>query len=598
MGNSHEVIRRIREDQLTNGIRFFSIIGFPALLASISRVFHVGWNNIFYVHIVLYCIILGLAVFQKKLTFQAKSIMIICTIFLIGITGLLAWGLVSLGLITLFAFCLITAMLFGTRVGILSVIISIVSVSIVGTGVVFGIIGYTFNPSDFLTSSTAWLTSIMALVISAGIIVLTVSTMNQKVYQIVRDLDEKNNELVETNSKLEKSLNESKKLKAGLERAQKMELVGTIAGGVAHDLNNVLSASLSYPELVLMDLSEASPMRKPMEAILKSSKRAAAIVQDLLTLTRRGVPIEEVVNINHDVKECLASPEFEKIMQYHPGVNMEVHLADDLYNIMGASFHLSKTIINLISNAAEAMLNGGKIILETKNIALDRAIQGFEEIKEGTYAVLSISDTGTGIPDEDRKKIFEPFYSKKVMGKSGTGLGMAVVWNTVKDHKGYIDIEGAEGEGVSFTLFFPATNKPFEKHKTDIVITEYKGKGESILVVDDVVEQRDIAINILSMLGYSVDTVPSGEAAIEYIKEHSPDLIILDMIMAPGMDGLDTYKEIIKLRPQQKTIIVSGFSETIQIREAQKLGAGAYIPKPYTIEKIGLAVRAELDRKN
>ena len=184
------------------------------------------------------------------------------------------------------------------------------------------------------------------------------------------------------------------------------------------------------------------------------------------------------------------------------------------------------------------------------------------------------------------------------MGRSGTGLGMTVVWNTVKDHNGYIDITSSEGKGTSFTLFFPATAKPLEQEKPGPAVTEYMGQGESILVVDDVEDQREIASTILSTLGYSVHTIPSGESALEYLREHSPDLVILDMIMAPGMDGLATYKEIIKLHPQQKVLIVSGFSESDQIREAQKLGAGAFILKPYAMQKIGLAVRGELGWKN
>ena len=184
------------------------------------------------------------------------------------------------------------------------------------------------------------------------------------------------------------------------------------------------------------------------------------------------------------------------------------------------------------------------------------------------------------------------------MGQSGTGLGMTVVWNTVKDHNGYIDIDSTEGEGTCFTLYFPITTKALEKPEPETAVAEYRGKGELILVVDDVEDQRKIAYSILTKLGYSVDTLSSGESAVEYLRVHSPDLVIFDMIMAPGMDGLDTYKEILRLRPHQKTLIVSGFSESVQVREAQSLGAGAYISKPYSIEKIGLAVRGELDRKN
>ena len=170
------------------------------------------------------------------------------------------------------------------------------------------------------------------------------------------------------------------------------------------------------------------------------------------------------------------------------------------------------------------------------------------------------------------------------------------MWGTVKDHKGYIDIQSTEGKGTTFTLYFPVTRKEVAKDKSLKSIEDYVGKGESILVVDDVEEQREIASRILEILGYSVTSVSSGEEAVDYLKNDSADLMVLDMIMDPGIDGLETYKRILEFHPGQKAIIVSGFSETERVKEAQRLGAGAYVKKPYLLEKIGLAVRDELDK--
>ena len=181
------------------------------------------------------------------------------------------------------------------------------------------------------------------------------------------------------------------------------------------------------------------------------------------------------------------------------------------------------------------------------------------------------------------------------MGRSGTGLGMAVVWGTVKDHKGSINVQSKEGKGTIFTLYFPITREEIEE-KPLLSIEDYKGRGESILIVDDVKEQRQIASLILKELNYSATSVSSGEEAVEYIKGDRADLLVLDMIMDPGIDGLETYKKILDLHPKQKAIITSGFSETDRVEEAQRLGAGAYVKKPYTLEKLGLAVRAELDK--
>ena len=395
---------------------------------------------------------------------------------------------------------------------------------------------------------------------------------------------------------LDRDVTERRRLEAQLKQAQKMEAIGTLAGGVAHDLNNVLAGLVSYPELILIEMPEANPYREYILKIQNSGEKAAAIVQDLLTLGRRGVAVTEVVDLNHIISEYVKSPEHEKLQSFHPRVLVETDLERDLLNIVGSPVHLSKTVMNLVSNAAEAMPDGGRILISTENRYIDQPISGYDHVEEGDYVVLRVSDTGVGISSEDRERIFEPFYTKKAMGRSGTGLGMAVVWGTVKDHKGYIDIESTEGKGTTFTLYFPVTRKEVAKDKYLVSIEDYMGKGESILVVDDVEEQREIASRILKKLGYSVTSFSSGEEAVDYMKDNSANLLLLDMIMDPGIDGYETYKRILEFHPDQKAIIVSGFSETEHVKEAQRLGAGAYVKKPYLLEKIGLAVRGELDK--
>jgi CheY-like chemotaxis protein len=250
--------------------------------------------------------------------------------------------------------------------------------------------------------------------------------------------------------------------------------------------------------------------------------------------------------------------------------------------------------MNLMTNAAEAQPKGGKIRISTWNRYIDRPVKGYNEVVEGDYAVLSVADRGTGIAPEDLKRVFEPFYTKKVMGRSGTGLGMAVVWGTVKDHNGYIQVISSEGEGTRFDLYFPATREKLPKMESLISMAGYMGQGESILIIDDILEQREIASKMLTKLGYRVDTATSGEEALEFLEKNKVDLLVLDMIMDPGMDGLDTFDKIIARHPGQKAVIASGYSETDRVRQAQKLGAGAYIKKPYTLEKLGMAIKQEL----
>jgi len=329
---------------------------------------------------------------------------------------------------------------------------------------------------------------------------------------------------------------------------------------------------------------------------MEGGQRAAAIVQDLLTLARRGVPARKVLNLNKIICDYQDSPELEKLLSSHPSLQIKTELEPNLLNISGSYIHLGKTLLNLIINAVESMPEGGILKIETTNQYLDKPIEGYDEVKEGDYVVLSVSDTGEGIPATDMKHIFEPFYTKKVMGRSGTGLGLSVVWGTVKDHNGYINVQSAEDKGSTFTLYFPITRDEITMETAPVAIDEFLGRGESILVVDDVEGQRNLASDMLRKLHYTVESVPSGESAIEYLKAHRVDLLVLDMIMSPGMDGLDTYRMALEINPRQKAIIVSGFSETERVNAAHALGAGEYVKKPYVLEKLGLAVRHELDR--
>ncbi|MDD5171086.1 MAG: PAS domain S-box protein, partial [Syntrophales bacterium] len=218
---------------------------------------------------------------------------------------------------------------------------------------------------------------------------------------------------------------ERKKLAERLNRAEKMEGLGRLAGGVAHDLNNILGVLVGYSELLGDCLPTDGPLRKYADNILQAGLRGAAIIQDLLTLARRGVAVSEVVDLNRIVGDYLKTPEFEQLRLEHLEVKVRIDLTEGLLNVKGSPVHLSKTLMNLVSNAAEAISGPGEITIKTENRYLDIPVQGYDDMREGDYAVLTVSDTGKGIPVKDIGKIFEPFYTKKVMGRSGTGLGLA-----------------------------------------------------------------------------------------------------------------------------------------------------------------------------
>ena len=393
-----------------------------------------------------------------------------------------------------------------------------------------------------------------------------------------------------------RDITERKKLENQLLQAQKMEVVGNLAAGVAHDLNNILSGLVSYPDLLLLEIPENDPLHKKITLIQNSGKKAAVIVQDLLTLARRNRDISELCDLNTIITDYLNSAEFHQLQSQHPSVHIISKLSPGLLHVKGSAIHLSKVMMNLIYNGAEAMPAGGELEVSTENVCLTEAQYLYEEIPQGEYVCVTIVDSGIGIAREDLPRIFEPFYTKKLMRSSGTGIGMTVIWATIKDHDGYIDIQSEEGYGTSIAFYLPSTKEKQLVHKSRFMLEEYVGT-ESILLVDDVSEQRRIGQGMLQKLGYRVQTVASGEEALQRIKTEKFDLLILDMIMPGGMDGLETYQAASELHPGQKSIITSGFSESQRVAELLKLGAGAYIQKPFTLEEIGVAVRKELDRK-
>jgi PAS domain S-box-containing protein len=376
-----------------------------------------------------------------------------------------------------------------------------------------------------------------------------------------------------------------------LERAERMESLGLLAGGVAHDLNNLLGPVAGYAELVLREVTSESKIGGRIQKIAKSAHDAADVIQDLLTLARRGRYQMIPLQLNDVIRSYLESPGFEELRRRHPSTVVELELCLDLSPISGSSAHLSKVIMNLVSNACEAMPQGGSVAIRTEQRCLDSLIGGYNLTEPGEFILVHVKDSGGGIAQEDMDKIFEPYFSKKKMGRSGSGLGLSVVYGVVKDHHGLYDVFSEPGKGTEFVLYFPVC--PVQA-LGDLDQSSTICGTETILVVDDLLEQRELSRDVLSSLGYSVSLAENGHEAIAFLRRQSVDLVLLDMIMEPEFDGLDTYREILKVNPNQSCVIVSGYAETERVRDMQLLGAGPYVRKPFTIDAIGKAVRESL----
>ncbi len=394
----------------------------------------------------------------------------------------------------------------------------------------------------------------------------------------------------------ERMLEKTKEMENELRQSQKMKAIGLLAGGVAHDLNNILSGIVSYPQLLLLQLPEDNELRGPILEIQRSGERAAAVVADLLTVARGVASKKECADLNTLIQEYFDSPEHKAQKKNYQNVFCSVNLSEEGLPIICSPVHVKKTLMNLMINAAESIPAEGEIIVKTKKVQFrNKDILG-SNLAPGSYALLQIKDTGPGIAEKDLEHIFEPFYSKKKMGRSGTGLGLTVVWNTMNDHEGRVKVMSGK-EGSCFELYFPLylEEQNATPEKTEKI--ELQGNGEHILIIDDEALQRDLGSRILGLYGYHVDTVASGEEAVQFLRDHECDLLLLDMIMEPGMDGYATYQEIVKIRPQQKAIIATGFSASEAVEKTQKLGAGVLLKKPYSPEDLALAVKNALQQK-
>jgi PAS domain S-box-containing protein len=385
---------------------------------------------------------------------------------------------------------------------------------------------------------------------------------------------------------------DKEKLTEQLHQAKKMESIGLMAGGVAHDLNNILSGIIGYPELLLQALPAGSKLRKPIEAIRESGQRAATVVADLLTVARGAATSKTIHDLNELVHEYFASPECLRLNSLYPEVTCRHQCTARRPALCCSAVHVKKCLMNLVLNGVEAIPGQGTVVVSTSNIHLDDTAAGEHDLEAGEYVVLQVQDTGPGIADADLQHIFEPFYTRKEMGRSGTGLGLTVVWNTMEDHGGKVSVQSSP-QGTYFTLYFPLSTEEIplsSEHDQE----KYCAANEHILIVDDEPQLRDIAARILQNAGYRIDTVASGELAVDFVRKTPVDLLIIDMMMGSGMNGQKTYEKILAIHPGQKAIVASGFSESTDVKATLRLGAGGFIKKPYSMEQLNKIVHEVL----
>ncbi len=385
-----------------------------------------------------------------------------------------------------------------------------------------------------------------------------------------------------------RDITERLQIEEQLRRAQRLETAGRVAGQVAHDFNNLLGPMAAYPELIKMMLPAEHEAVRLCDDMLLAARNMADINTDMLALSRRGLLNQEPVDINSVIRQAL-----EQIPHQLGHIGVATDLPRDLALVSGSHAQLLRVILNLINNACDAMDQGGTLRIKTSNTRVDEPIGKFNRVEPGEYVQVTIRDDGCGIPAGIRDRIFDAFFTtKSATGRRGSGLGLTVVQALVQDHRGYVDLESEEGKGTTFNVYLPTqTPKAYTQERMRLDT----GIG-IVLVVDDDAIQRQVLDDLLTKLGYRVERAASGEEAVDFLRDHPVDLLILDMVMPDGIDGAETYRRVAAMWPGQKAIILSGFAETDRVEEAQRLGAGTYLRKPMSLQQLAKAVREELDR--
>ncbi|MDR3604904.1 MAG: ATP-binding protein, partial [Syntrophaceae bacterium] len=378
-------------------------------------------------------------------------------------------------------------------------------------------------------------------------------------------------------------------LQEQLFQAQKMETIGTLAGGISHDFNNLLQPIMGYTELLMMEKKQGDPELDRLQKIYDAGKRGADLIKGLMLFSRKVEPEFGSVDLNHEIVQArtLLSQTIPKT------IKIDLRLSDDLKTVQADPSQIGQVVMNLGVNARDAMPDGGTLTIATTNVQLDKEYCDTHlEAKPGSYVLLVVSDTGKGMDKETLSHIFEPFYTTKEKGK-GTGLGFATVYGIVKKHDGHILCYSELGNGTTFTIYFPSIQVEKDSD-TPTDETPIPGGTETVLLVDDEEDLRDLGTTLLNRFGYKVISAGNGKEALEIyqMEKDRIAIILLDLIM-PEMDGRRCLAEVLQVNPNAKVIIASGYSES----EPASMAAGAkgFVQKPYNVRQFLNTVREILD---
>jgi signal transduction histidine kinase/CheY-like chemotaxis protein len=580
-------------DPLINRLLLIGLIVYPIVLAFfIHRIVLHGWRSNIVAQVGFYGLIVGAYLLRRRTSFRARALGLNAVVFVLGALGLYQWGLVGMGIPSLFFAVLFTSNLAQRRHTHGILVLAVAVILGVGYLAVHAGLHQDLDVKRYATSWNGWLTAVSQFVLLLFIMLTVFRTLYDELIRMFVAAQERARDLEESRARLKEEIGQRQELEAQFIQAQKMEAVGRLAGGVAHDFNNQLFVIMSMTEALERKLGPDHPYHRDLDIIRQSARRSAELTRQLLTFSRKQTIQPKVLGLNDVVRGL------ESMLRRLIGENiaLALNLDPELELVNVDQGLMEQTIVNLVVNARDAMPTGGTLTLGTGNqLVPEGPSEARDRIEPGDYVLLTVSDTGTGMGRETIANIFEPFFTTKERDK-GTGLGLSSVYGFVKQCGGEVLVESEEERGTVFTLYLPQYE--VEQLQPDLQ-REPAGVGgghETILVVEDEEEVRVLLSSMLEEMGYQVIPCREAEGALGALATHPKqvDLLLTDLVL-PGMTGRELADRIQARSKGLKVVFISGYSEDVTSHHGVLEEGVHFIQKPFTSATLGRKVREVLD---
>lgn len=573
------------------------IFGIPALVSSVRMALNTGYYINLVIYIAVYLFILSLILF-RRIPFRLRAWAGVFLFVLLGILALLTLGPVGSGRVWLFTAAVLSALLLGLKASmmVLSVILgTIIYLTVrVSAGTIQWELAELYSPNTWTTTSITFLFLCIISTISLGLLVRGLRLLHQQSEHDRQELYETTINLENEIRRHQDTLHALQEREELLRQAQKMEAIGLLAGGIAHDLNNILTPIIGYGEILLLDTDKTDPKYEHINEVRDAGSRAKNIVRQLLAFARKQTLEVKNVDLNHIIRN------FQTLIRRSIREDIEIvhQLAEPLPLISADVGQMEQILMNLHINAQDAMSKGGILTVKTSSLELNGAdVENRGLPKPGRYIMLTVKDNGQGMDHETLQHIFDPFFTTKTHAQ-GTGLGLATVYGIVKQHNGDIQADSEPGKGTVFTLLLPA----IENHNPEKVSLtpepESINGDETILVVEDNETVKKLAEEALKWYGYTVFTASGVKECLRILKDQDcpAQLIITDVIM-PEMNGKELFETIKTICPHMKVIFMSGHTDDVILHQGVLDESIHFIQKPFKIESLARKVRTVLDEK-